>query len=394
MLFKLLRYYFRETWNSHNLLFLGMMLLLTALLFSGLPMSQDNKVKIFEPVSLSLVDDDHSLISYTLIDQFSDLDVVKNIYVESLESARQRLAADEILLILVVPANFYEDTVSGTKRSSITVYLNERMPSEAAIFARVLNNTAGSVTAMQSALFAYQDLIGPLYADPADLSDAIELAATNMAFRLVGRQSILQVDPSSKLSTVFFVLSALSCLLAMLTGLIILTSVQQERRLGLRERLILAGVSWWQPMLAKQLIGLLWLIAGFAPLLAALFQLYPHLQPGPVLAAVILLYWIMSLLAQILGLLGRPGETMLLAAWLGLFGLLLIGGCIYPWQLLPDWLQSIGLLSPARWGYQLIYRSLAQQPFQVNALVALGSMAAIATAGSWLAWRQARPAAS
>ena len=32
MLFKLLRLYFRETWNSHNLAFLGVMLLLATLL--------------------------------------------------------------------------------------------------------------------------------------------------------------------------------------------------------------------------------------------------------------------------------------------------------------------------------------------------------------------------
>jgi hypothetical protein len=392
MFFRLLRCYFREMWNGHNLAFLGLMAALAALLGTGLPFSQDGKVRIFEPVRMSLVDDDHSLISYTLVDQFSDMDVVEKIYLEDLASARKRLDSGEILLILVIPENFYEDTVTGSKRSDITVYLNERMPTEAQYFARALNNTGGSVTAMQSALFAFQDLIRPLIPDDADFNDEMELAATNMAFKLVGRQSILKVDPNTRLGTAYFVVSALTTLMAMLTGLTVLSHVQQERRLGLHERLVLAGVAWWQPMLARQLTGMLWLAAGFAPLLAVFFRMYPQMQPVPVLLSILLLYWIMSLLTQILGLVGSTGETLLLAAWLGLFCLLLAGGCIYPAPLMPDWLQKIGYLSPARWGQQIIYRSLSKLPFQAGSLIALVILAAAATAGNWLAWRNTRPA--
>jgi ABC-2 type transport system permease protein len=390
VLLTLLRRDFRETWNGHNLAFLGLSLLLAAFLLSGLPIASGGISSIFRPVSLAVVDDDKSLISYTLIDQFSDLDAVDEIYVEDLASAQKRLQANEILLILVIPENFYEETVRGGERSSITVFLNERMPAESAVFTRLLGNTAGSVTAIQAAVFAFQDLVGPLFQDYQPYSDAVELAATHLAFRLVGRQSLLAVDDSGKFGTIYHVISALSCLLALLTGLIVLAKVQSERRLGLQARLVLAGVSWWQPMLARQLIGLLWLAAGFGPLLAALHRLYPDRPFWPIIGAVVLLYWSASLLSQILGLLAPPGETALLAAWLGLFLLLLAGGCFYPWQLLPDWLQKAGLLSPARWGYLLIYRSLARQEIPAMAYAVLGLTAILATGGTWLAWRRSR----
>jgi ABC-type multidrug transport system permease subunit len=213
----------------------------------------------------------------------------------------------------------------------------------------------------------------------------------NMAFKLLGRKSLLKVNESAKLNTTWFVISALSCLLAMLTSLLVLLQVQQERKSGMHERLKLANVPWWQLMLAKQLIGLLWLTAGFAPLLAALNRLYAGLNPWPVVLAIVLLYWISSSLCLILGYLGRPGETMLLAAWLGMLGILLLGGCIYPWQLLPGWLQQAALISPARWGFTLIYDSLAGKAMPVTALAVLAAMIAASAAGSWLSWRQARP---
>jgi ABC-type multidrug transport system permease subunit len=391
MLSRLLRLYFRETWNGHNLAFLGVMLLLAAMLASGLPFASGGTPAIYQPVRLSIVDDDNSLISYTLADQFGDLSTVDKIYVESLESAKQRLDANEILLILVIPPNFYEDTVQGRERSSLTVYLNERMPAEAAIFVRLLKNMSASITAMQSSLFAYMDLSRPLFADEADFYSAADRASANLVFRLVGRQSIVQVDESSKFGTTLHVISSIACLLALLTGLLVLVQVQQERRHGLHERLLLAGVPGWQLLLAKMLIGMLWLFAGFAPLLAAFARFYPKLDLWPIVVAVILMYWIAALLGQALGYLGRPDDTALLAAWLALFLLLLLGGCIYPWPLLPDWLQWLGRISPARWGYLLVYRALTGQAFHPDAAIWLLVTTSLAGGLSLLAIRRARP---
>ncbi len=390
MVFRLLSLYWRETCNSRTLAFLVLMLLLTALLFGDLPGRSGGKSEMFTPVSLSVVDGDESIISYTLVDQFSSLSLVKKVYVESLDEARRRLETKEILLILVIPAGFYEQTVQGQERDGLTVYLNESMPAEAAVFVRLLGNATGSVEAIQSALFAFQDAIRPLYRDAASYQDAADAAAIDLAFKLVGRKAILAINESAKLNTAFYVVSALICLLTMLTALPVLLQVQQERRSGLHERLLLANIPWWQMMLAKQLIGLVWLAAGFAPLLAALFRFYPAAGRWPVLLAIILLYWIASALCLILGYAGRTGETLLLAAWLGLLGLLLLGGCIYPVQLLPDWLQPLCGLSPARWSFTLIYNALAGLPTSSAAMIVLAALVPVTAAGGWLAWRSAR----
>ena len=164
-----------------------------------MPFGSDGKPEFYRPVRLSIVDEDNSLISYTLADQFADLSTVDKIYVETLESASQRLEANEILLILVIPANFYEDTIQGSERSSLTVFLNERMPAEAAVFVRLLKNMSGSITAIQSSLFAYMDLSRPLFTSDTDFYNAAERTSANLVFRLVGRQSIVQVDESAQI---------------------------------------------------------------------------------------------------------------------------------------------------------------------------------------------------
>ncbi len=391
MVFKLLRLYLKETWNSRTVAFLILMLALTALLSSDIPANQEGKADIFNPIRLSVVDDDQSLISFTLVDQFSSLAIVDKVYVESLAEAQARLKSNEILLIMVIPDGFYEQTTQGVERSGLTVYLNEKMPAEATVFVRLLNNATGSVEGIQSALFAFQDAMRPLFQDPAAFQKSAEVAAMNMAFRLVGRKTILKIADDVKLNTVWYVISALTCLLAMLTGLIVLLQVQQERLSGMHERLLIANIPWWQVMLAKKLTGLIWLLAGFAPLLAALSRFYPGLRLWPVILAIGLIYWITATLCLVLGYLGRPGETMLLAAWLGLLTILLLGGCIYPLQLLPGWLQPITLISPARWAFALIYGSLAQQPFSLMAAAILVIMIPCAIAGSWLSWRKAKP---
>lgn len=392
MLFKLFGLYARETWSSRTLAFFCAMLLLTGFLLWGLPAMQGGKPQVFSAVNISVVDDDRSFISYTLIDQFSSLSMVGAVYVDTLAEAQRRLDHNEVLLILVIPAEFYEQSMRSEKRSPLTVYLNERMPAETAIFVRLLHNAADSIVAIQSAYFAFQDGMRPLYADDPSYIEALDVAFTNLAFQLIGRKSILATESAGKMNTVIFVISSMTCLLAMLTGLLVLLQVQQDRRSGLHERLLAANVPWWQLILARQLTGLVWLAAGFAPLLAGLFLYYPAASKFAVLLAVLILYWISGLFCQFLGYLGQPGESMLLGAWLGLLALMLLGGCIYPRPLLPAGLQVIGLLSPAHWARQVLYDALAGRPSAAAMpILAAALLLAVATLAVYFSWRRARP---
>jgi hypothetical protein len=388
VLFKLVLFYAREAWSGRTLAFFGLMLCLSAFLLWGMPSLAPDASKMFPPVSFSIVDLDDSFISRTLIEQISQMTLVETVYVEPLETARQRLSANETLLILIFPEDFYEISMRNEQRPPIKVYLNDRKPVETALFVRFLDNMANSIEGVQASFFSFAETMRPLFDDNEAYVKTLDGAFAHIAFQMLGRRAVVAVDDSGKLNTVHHVISALICLLAMQTSLLLLTQVQQDRRSGVHERLILAGVGWWQPLLARQLTGLAWLAAGFAPLLAGLFHAYPDAARLPLILSVFILYWITGLLCQSLGYLGRPGDTILLGAWLGILALLLIGGCIYPDPLLPPFIQKSSNWTPAYWAYQTTYRALAGQAPVAGTWLAGGLITAAATLLAAISWHR------
>jgi len=335
--------------------FLVTMALLTSFILLGLPLLQDDSPRVFDRISLSIVDDDQSLISALLSEQLADISLVDTIHLESLTRAQQRLAANEILLIIVIPSGYFEQARRGLERTPLTVHVNERMPAETAIFVRFLNNLADSVVAVQSAYYAFGEQLRPLYDDDQVYGRLMDATFLQLFLKLLGRKSFVSLTGEYQLKTTRYIISALLCLLALLTALINLFEVQRDRHNNLLDRLQAAGISWWQPFLARQLAGAVWLTAGLAPLLAGLFFLYEQLDQFAVIAAVTLLYWVGSALVQAWALVGPDNDSKVIGAWLVLFVLLLGGGCIYPLALLPDWLQPLSRLSPAYWAFSMIY---------------------------------------
>lgn len=398
MLPRLLRLYWRETCNLRTLAFLLVMLLLTGIVLFSLngigssPASSGSSAasSFFQPVRLSVVDADHSLISNAIIDNLADLDVVDHVYVESLPEAKTRLTANETLLILVIPSGFYDQTTQGLARDSLQVYLNDRMPAESAILVRLMNNSADSMSAVQASLYAWAIAARPLFSDDQAFYSIVNATTLTLALRMLGRQNLVDINLAAKFNTAWFVVSALTCLFTMLPVLLILMLVQQERAIGQHERLLLANVPWWQLHLAKTLIGLMWLLAGLLPEAILLLRLYPQLDPLLLLAAILLLYLVTATLGLALAYRSRQDQAILLAAWLGIIGLLLLGGCIYPVQLLAAWIQPFVGLSPAYWSFRLIYGGLGSQSLSAGLLLAPLGMLAIGSCLSYVSWRWAR----
>ena len=391
MFFKLLIYYWRDAWNVRTLAFLATLLLITVILAAGLPAARIDEKSIFEPVDLSVVDEDNSIISYTVIDQFRSLDVVGTVYIESLEQALGRLERDETLLTLLIPAGFYEQTRQGLDQSGMTVYFNDKMPVEAMVFRRMLNHAADSIVGIQSALYAYQDAIIPLYDHADDVWIQAEAASVDLAFKLVARKSILDIRETTQLNEVDFVISALSTLFAAITSLLVLMHIRYERQTGLHERLLTANVSLPALAGARQLIWLLWLSAGLVPLLAVLSSFYPDIHFVTLYTTLVLAGLAFSGWMMVFAYKTQLHESHLLAAWLLTLALLLLGGCIYPHALLPDILQKASVLSPARWSFLLVYNSLSGQTVHHEQLVILLLHVGVSQAAALAVMKKAVP---
>jgi hypothetical protein len=385
---KLTLFYIRESWSSRTLAFLVIMILLTAFVLWGIPAMNDGERRVFDQISLSIVDDDRSLLSQILVEQLSGIAMIDAIFLDTLTRAQARLDANEILLAIVIPAGFYEQAAHGSERSPLTVLLNERMPAETAIFVRFLNNLADSIVAVQSAYYAFGEQVRPLYDVDQQYYRQMDATFIQLFLKMLGRKSYVTVTGEFQLHTVSFVISALLCLLTLLTTLMNLLQVQQDRRNNLPDRLLAAGIPWWQTLLARQLAGSVWLTAGFAPLLSGLFLYDRQLNRVLVTSAIVLLYWVGSALGQAWGQAGPVGEAKVMGAWLILFVMLLLGGCIYPLALLPVRLQPFSRLSPAYWAFTMIYDAYNGQSPSGFTWLAWAVMIVISVVLVWLSQRQ------
>jgi hypothetical protein len=371
MLVKLLKLYWRESCSYRTFAFLVIMILITMIAFTGVNQPTEQKLTVFKPVRISVVDEDQSLVSLAIINQCEVLPNIETVYTESLPEAKIRLQQNEIMLILVIPQGFYSEIVNRSAPARLTVQLNERMPDESTYFIRLLDNSAASISNVQAALAVFQREAKPLFTDERTYIQYSEAAAIGMALRLMDRASMIRIQPGSRLNTIWFVIAALCCLFAVLPALLVLLMAQRERAIGQLERLILANVSWFHLHLAKILIGLMWLTASLLPMLVILKRMLAQIDLAAVFLAIIFLYTIAALLCLALAYRSRNTEALMLTAWLGLMALLMLGGCIYPWQLLPVPIQRIGTASPAFWAFSLIYQAIGGSPVQTMPLIVL-----------------------
>ena len=382
--------YLRETCHVRTWAFLAAMLVLTAVFASAGLSGGGSGVQVYNPVRLSVVDEDRSMISESIVDQLGGISTLDHVYVETMAQARARLDAGETLLILYIPAGFYALARDPGQSSGIEVWFNNRMPTEAAVFVRFLENAADSVSASKAALFAFEDEVRKLISDEQAIRDENDAAAIALVLRLVARKALVHVEAAAKLDTGLFILSALTCLYTLQTTLLLLPLVRRERASGVHDRMLLHNVPWWKPALARTLVGMIWLAAGVAPLFAVLFRALPILSPVIPVAAVILMYVTGALLVQAWAPIAGRDDTALLAAWTAMLGLLLLGGCVYPLRLLPEWLRNLSILSPARWAFSALYNAFAGLPSSPADLRVLAGMVVPAALLAWPSWRKSR----
>ncbi|NLW11343.1 MAG: ABC transporter permease [Clostridiaceae bacterium] len=388
MLRRLLVYYWRESCNIKTAVFLLVVILLTFFGRSLIWYNDDGEAKLFQPLAISIVDLDESIISYVIRTQMSELEMIENVYLDDMETAQKRLAANQVLMVIELPEGFYEQAVSQDHRDSIKIWLNEQMPAESNLLARMLNHAADSISSIQATLHAYQEELRVVIDDDQQFQKYSEAATLDVAFKLIKRGSMLVIEQEAHMHQVWFVSAALLSLFSMLPALLVLMLVQQEVSSGQHARLQVANVAWWKLHLAKIIIGLIWLITGLIPMAFISQEFMPQLNMWLVLASLIPLYLTTSLLCITLAYRSSRTESILLTAWMLQLAFLLFGGAIYPRQLLPDWMITLQPLSPAYWSFTIIYEALYERVVPISAYLWPLVLSAVGAVLSWLSWRR------
>ncbi len=355
--FYLTLYHLRDNWRTRLLAFL-VVVPLAAFILLSLPQLAEADLQVFAKFSFSIVEDEPSMIASLIEDQLSKIEIIETIYLDTADKAQERLAADEILLVLYLPEGFARQFVSGSHKDAMLVQLNPNMPTEAAMFVQFFKDLSHSLTFVQAAYFSYAELAWPVYPDQASYNKALEAAFLHIFLKSLGRHAAVEIADVRQFQKDIFVINSFLCSFILLLALQDFLSIQQEKNNNLLVRQLAAGVRWWEQLLARQLASTIWLLASFMPLLLLLRRFFPELALFPLVGGISLLYWTGSALLQAYSLYGTSNASGIIGAWLFVFLFLLLGGCIYPLLLLPRWLNIFCYISPAFWAGGIISQSL------------------------------------
>jgi hypothetical protein len=182
--------------------------------------------------------------------------------------------------------------------------------------------------------------------------------------------------------------------LVMFTLMILLTSggitLVLDRRQGLLRRLASAPVSRRDVVLGKAVarVGLAVLQIAFGMTIGTLLFAMDWGPDLPMLC-VVLLVW--AFLCAMLGLLaGNVARSEGQAVALGIVGsmvLAALGGCWWPIEIVPEWMQTLASCLPTGWTMQALHQLVT---FRNGPASALGDLALLLAAGVAAAWAAAR----
>ena len=387
MLFHFMRFHLRELVSARSLIFFLLILIVTAFLFSAIPSLQTSADRINYNLSISIVDPDRGAVSQSLAVILGSMNNMGEVYLDTMDLAQERLKNNEILMIVEMPAGFSKASETLGQRPPLFLWVNERMPSETAIFVRALRGFGNSVAGIQAAYAAYADLIQPLYPDKDLYDQELRDSFSQIALWVLTRRAVITLEETAAMSTPLHVVNALVCLLGMQTGLLLLTQAQDERASGVMHRLALSRAPWWASPLSRLLVTLLWALVSFAPLVTGLTLFYPEARLSLILPAILWLYAVTSLLCLSAGYLFGRGRMVMPLVWLLILALLLLGGCVYPKALLPGVLKPFLFLSPAYWAYETVYAGLQGGALPPGAWVAGLAMLGACALLLFAAWR-------
>jgi ABC-2 type transport system permease protein len=248
---------------------------------------------------------------------------------------RRRVAAEEVRVGLVVPADFAP--LAGRPAELVIdegAPMQLRGPIEAALQALITRATASPALAAELAAPVVRASAPPGLRRPLGELDSFQIAV-----------------PGNALLFGFF--------LAVSVGL----SFVEERRIGTWRRLTAAPVRPWMPVIAKlvpyYLIGL-----GQMSLLFGIGVLAFGMRVGGSPIALVAITLVVVFSATALGLLvasfGGSEKQVGGFASLSVLVMALLGGAILPRPMMPDWVQRLGLLVPHGWALDAYYDVLVR----------------------------------
>ncbi len=327
-----IRLVFGKGWKSVLLLIVPIVLLLAMSLFMG---KMANAGAFTEPFAIAVRDEDDTVMSKMLIQQLRAVALFDS--VRSVKGGTdEEILTDDCAAVITIPKDFFYD-LYDMQDTDVVITLRGSMPRESAIVKSAIGALAGILEQNQRIYYAAARIrYGELHSremnevyyrySEASVNDALN----RLAYFSIG--SLYEDELQSR--TVFFAAGICSVLI-LFVPLCVLRSLQEEREMGIHERFVSSGSSSLLLLAAKYLADLLLIAFSVAVLL--IVTRIPH--AGKMILPLLCLTTVSFLLFYLIGMLCGSTERAQLIGSVMLLLMLLLGGAIFPYRLLPEKLQ-------------------------------------------------------
>ena len=323
----------------------SLVLPLVLLCFLHLGMGDSLRQAYVQPFPIAVRDEDQTVMSRSLVSQISQVDLFSQVRAASGESD-QELLESGCAAVLTIPKNFFFDMYS-MDNGLVEVSLNREMPLEASLLRSMFVSIMDIISADQAAgravfRFCYGDL------DSQTNARMWEETSRQIILDALGRHQVFDRAEESDDLQSDLELRLLSCTLSLICLFFPLAAVKtlpQELSSGVLPRYLAAGGRVCAFFLSKFLVGLLLAL----PSLLLLLPVFPQERPWMTLLLALGLYLFgFSLLLCLSAWAGDPAGAQRWGNLLLLLSLVL-GGSLYPFQLLPGPARLAGLITLPHW---------------------------------------------
>ena len=300
-----------------------------------------------EKFPIAVRDNDDTVMSKLVITNLRNIPLFGEVrtYDEDDAVTDDELIASGCAAVITVPKDFFYD-LYDMKPTDVRMTLNGDMPREAEIVRAAVGSISSIIRQNQSVYYAaarirYGDLeqaeLDGLYHDYSD-------SAVNAALNRLNYFEIGELYADEEQNQKLFIAAGLCSMLIMFIPLCVLRSLYEEKELGIIARLRSAGGGVMQAVLSKFLAAL---VMTALPTAAVLIIIRPPNAAAliPALAVTFIASFVFYL---VISLLFRSSERAQLAGNVIMLLMLIVGGALFPFRLLPAGLQK---LSPAALPY-------------------------------------------
>lgn len=300
-----------------------------------------------EKFPIAVRDNDDTVMSKLVITNLRNIPLFGEVrtYDEDDGVTDEELIASGCAAVITVPKDFFYD-LYDMKPTDVRMTLNGDMPREAEIVRAAVGSIASIIRQNQSVYYAaarirYGDLeqaeLDELYHDYSN-------AAVNAALERLNYFELSELYADEEQNQKLFIAAGLCSMLMMFMPLCVLRSLYEEKELGIIARLKSAGGGVLQALLSKFIAAF---VMTAVPAAAVLIIIRPP-NITALIPALILLFIASFAFYLVISLLFRSPERAQLAGNIIMLLMLIIGGALFPYRLLPAGLQK---LSPAALPY-------------------------------------------